>query len=448
VGFTILWVYLLAKAVLPKEGQALLAFGLASGFLLNSLHVMIYPQVFAFFTLLVVLYLRLERSVRKRPVGRIPLIILLLFIPYSHPASAVELVLLLLVIELADVLYQRISLRLPSPQISLTLPLIAAIVFFMWISSFVLFGQTVRSLIQNTLEPLQGYSVQALETSLGSTTAPLGIFLKMYGDSVACLVLALIGAVILAIKVFSGQSGLRNLWAFTAVWLIAGPLELFIFVGSGRQTVGRLANLNLMVFLSPLLAGFALYELLRRARKTIAVTASTVVLTVVWVVSVSSIYQSPWVLQPGWQITRQDVLGSEWFVKYKTEDALFSGMGYNYGLPFINVGFDAAYSRDDLTGSAWLLRSAAELVMPVGFGYDRFPTLGEALGFEQYFIVTESFRLASGHPQLSTRGLTIIPLFIPGFQPTHFEQLSEDPSANKLYSNGGMDIWHVQPVAR
>lgn len=446
----VVWMYLVGRATLPEHGQTLVAFALSSGFLLNSLHVMAYPHVLSLFFVLLVLYLRLDGSTRDRPAGKISLIIVLLFIPYSHPAPAVVIVFFLLALELSAVLRRRTSDLSPIRRVSITLPLISAITFFTWISSFALFGHKVRTLWENLSEPLAAPHVQTLENAVGgtSTASVLVAFLRMYGDTVICCILAGIGALIVVREMWNPRESTKNLGALTAVCLIAMPLELLIFAGSRSQTIGRVINLSSAIFLSPILAAYALYQILQHVRQGMATAMSGITLLAFWAIGAFGIYHSPWISQPSWQITRQDVRAIEWFLRNKDDDVSFSAMGYPHGVPYVTLGHHETTTRADLTEPVLQMLHDLEDVLPTGFGYGRWATLGEALEEDRYLLIARRFEIATADPHLRSEGLAVVPLFWRGFQPADFEELLQDPSVSKLYSNGEFDIWWVSAWPR
>jgi hypothetical protein len=444
--FAIMLTYLVGEASLPELGQRLLTFAFASAFLLNSLHVMLYSQVLSFFFVLLALYLRLNKAMSQRLAGKIALIIVLFVIPYSHPTPSLMTVFFLLVIELADDSYRRRKSGRPAiGQIPVNLPLISAITFFTWISSFVLFDVKVSTLWANLRDPFAAPHVEALENAIGeiSVGSAVSTFLKMYGDSVLCLLLAIVGALMVIKSMRSGKKELSNTWILTMVFLASVPVQLLIFTGAGSQTVGRLVNLNFAIFLSPILAAYALHQLLRWVGKATAIVVSSVLLLTVWVVGMLGLYHSPWILQPSWQITRMNAQGIQWFFQNKDNGVLFSAMGYPYGTQYTTYGYRAAFSREDYIESLRQMIYDIERVLPIGFGYDRFATLGESMNQDRYLMIAKRFQIAAADPTLSSQGLKVVPLFWRDIQLTDLARLEDDPSADKLYSNGELDVWYV-----
>lgn len=448
--FTVVLTYLIGKASLLERGARLLVLSLSPLFFLNSLHIMVYPQVLSFLLVLFLLYVRIEKNIYETFPGRMILVLVLFAIPYSHPSPALIVILLLLMIELADALYRRALGNQASKKMSANLAVIATITFFSWISSFVLFDVKVRTLWSNLRDPFAAPQVQNLGSaieglSLGDAAS---VLFKMYGDSIICLLLGAVGAVIVIQKVRLRQKGLHRIWMLTWVFLISIPVQLLVFAGARSQTVGRLLNLNFSVFLAPVLAAYALHEVLGRRlfaiRIVVAKVIATLILMAIWMTSILGLYQSPWILQPGWQVTRMDIQGTDWFLERKDHALAFTAMGYPHGTQYASsIGYSAAFTREDIIGSMRQHYYDIDQVLPQRFGYDRFVTLGESFHEDRYLIIGKRFLMATANPKLSSRGMRVIPLFWPGFQPEDFAQLDEDPSLGKLYSNGELDIWRV-----
>ena len=439
--FALLNMYLLARVVLPKKSHALFAFALFSGFLLNSLHVMVYPHTLAFFLVLLVLNIRLDDELFYRLEGRIAIILLLIAVPFSHPGPSTIVVFFLVIIELFDkFFYKGQWIKL----LSINLPLISIIIIFSWYSSFNEFNRIFPAMWDNLLDPFGSRHVEILATTIQNTLDAKGtifLFLKLYGDSFLCLVLAIWGiGMILRSKELNGKKYYRLL-ILVAVWIVAVFMETLVFISSRTQTIGRFVNLNYIIFLSPMFAGYALFEVLSRLPRIMAILLSSITLTSFWVIGILGIYQSPWVLQPNFQITTEDVKGTDWFFQNKRIEVLYSTMGYIPTLPYYSLGNIVAHSREDIRQSNSQMMKNYESVLPIGFGYNRFSTIGEALQESRYLILTKRFYLINSDP-LNFKWLTVDPrIFTPGFQSEDFEKLDNDPSVEKLYSNGEFDIF-------
>lgn len=446
-GFTIIWMYLLGKACLPERGHVLLAFILASGFLLNSQHSMLYPQMFPFLFVLSVLYLRLNKSLNRLPAAKIPLIISLLLIPFSHPEPSVMIIFFLVALEISTALFRWLTKESNHARLSLNLPLISLITFFTWIVSFVIFGQTIYFLFFSLTNPQGMTQIQKLEGLLSqtSTVSTIGLAVKMYGDSLFSLLFAILGTIFVVTRIISSKKITENLVALTAIWVIAAPLELMFFLGFGRITIGRLANLTFSIALSPLLAGYALHEIFKRTKKTIAVSFSTIILTIVWLIGLTGVYHSPWILQPSWQTTRMDVSGIKWFFENKETNILYTAVDSPFGLPYAipHILYDHAWlrSKEDFIDSFYDEVRLQKYAGPERFKYDINETLGDYLGAERYLMMTRRFQLLTEDPFLRTEGLMQSPLLFSDFRQSDLMKLNQDPSLTKLYSNGELDVW-------
>lgn len=77
--------------------------------------------------------------------------------------------------------------------------------------------------------------------------------------------------------------------------------------------------------------------------------------------------------------------------------------------------------------------------MPYRFGYTEHPTLGQWYANLTYLLVNKQDRLlyVEVFPEIAEFS------FLAG----NFEKLEQDPSGDKLYSNGGLDIYFIHARA-
>ncbi|HJX36992.1 MAG TPA: hypothetical protein VJ714_00200, partial [Anaerolineae bacterium] len=379
VFFTVLFMlfsYLLASSVMPKTGSALLAAATTPLFF-NYYHVCTYPQSLSVMALPLLFYLYFKGSGSASMAFRIAFVTLLLLFPYFHPAPAGVLVVSLLGAEIAKALWRRreqtssTTMENVADRISLEPTLIASVAFLTWISSHGIFYKT----IWNTLAWLRGEiegipRVAEVETLLQTTGLGIGdqfvLALKMYGDNLVYLSLSMAALVIVAKRFLERRAEVRNLSTLSMPFLISGPAWVLIFASTLSVTLGRLLGSNIMMWATPVFAAFALYELFGRWKKAgpVAVTA---ILLCSSVFGIFGVYHSPFILQTNWQITRQDVEGSRWFVARAR--------------PPFDRGFASLGVASTIPG---------RFPVPEHFGYREHRTLGESFPMDTYVVLTEA----------------------------------------------------------
>ena len=300
--------------------------------------------------------------------------------------------------------------------------LICSVAFLTWISSFEIFGTTIRRTLGWLMGEIQSIPhVDRLEQAL--TEQGLGIeqqvvlALKMYGDNLICLSLTAITLLIIARGFVRRRDEMRNLSILSMPFLVSGPVWVLIFATTLRVTVGRLLGSNAMMWAAPVLAAFALYEVFGKW-KTAGIPVVTTILLFTSVVAIFGVYHSPYILGPSWQVTRQDHQGTAWFWAHNPSPTT----GY-----FASLGVPAT-----LAGGVIQVQDH--------FGYPSQARLGQSYSRDVLLLLGERFRLSSMHPTLSQAMISPRSLARRGFTESDFMQVQRDPSVDKLYSNGELDV--------
>lgn len=431
VFFTVLFMlfsYLLASSVMPKRSQALLAAATTPLFF-NYYHVCTYPQCLSVMALPLLFYVYFRSSGSASMAFRIAFVTLLLLFPYFHPAPAGVLIVSLLAAEAAKAAWQ---VRRQTPlkhakgaadQVALEPTLIASVAFLTWISSHAIFHKT----IWNTLGWLRGEiegipRVAEVETLFQTTGLGIGdqfvLALKMYGDNLVYLSLSMVALVIVAKRFLGKRTEVKNLSILSMPFLISGPAWVLIFASTLSVTLGRLLGSNIMMWATPVFAAFALYELFGRWKRA-GLAAVAAILLSSSVVGIFGVYHSPYILQTNWQVTRQEVDGSGWFLKHAR---------LPFGGGFASLGF--------------VSMAPGRVAVPQHFGYSTHQMLGESFPLDTYLLLSEPFRQSSTGARLPRA--MINPSARLRVDEREFQQLARDRSVSKLYSNGELDVFLVR----
>jgi hypothetical protein len=439
VIFTLLFMlfsYLLAVSVFAQKSHALLVAACTALFF-NYYHVCAYPQTLSVMTLPLVFYLYFKGFGEGSAPFRVAFIVVLLLIPYFHPAPAAVLIACLLAAETVKAAWRVRRGRTPSPmsnledRISFGPTLICAVTFLTWISSFYIWRKTIYNALNWLVGEFQSIPrvaevEQLFETQGLGFQQQVALGLKLYGDNLIYLLLAS-GALLLIIwRYLRGDQRVRNLSILSAGFLVSGPVWVLIFATTLLVTLGRLLSANIMMWATPVLGAFALYTMFGRWKRA-GVLVVTSILLLASVIGLFGVYHSPWILQPSWQVTRYDVQGTGWFLDHTELEK--RDVYATLGIPRVAPG--------------GLLR------IPDHFGYSTQETLGQSLQADAFLLVGERFRVGSVHPVLSETMVTNPSLARRGFSQADFEQLAQDDSVSRVYANGELDIFFVtQEVER
>lgn len=430
VLFTVLLMllsYLLATVVVPKKGGALLAAATTALFF-NYYHVCVYPQALSIMTLPLVFYLYFKGFGGASVPFRAAFVIVLLLFAFFHPATAAVLIACLLAAEAAKAMW-RVRGNITSSaaatvpdRITLEPTFICSVAFLTWMSSFYILAITLRNLLRWLAGEMQSIprvaEVQQMFETLGiGVQQEVVLALKMYGDNLIYLCLSAIALLIIGYRFARRQIEFTNLSILSMAFLVSGPAWVLVFAGSLLITFGRLLGANIMMWATPVLASLALYEMFGRWKRVGFVVVTSLLLCAS-VVGVFGVYQSPYILQPSWQVTRQDVRGSDWFLAHTESENRRE---------FATLGIEPALASGRAT-------------LPEHFGYRQQQRLGQSWPMDVVVIMEKRSRLVAAHAVLSKTMISNWRVVRLGFEEGDFERLEADRSVGRLYSNGELDV--------
>lgn len=434
----VLSTYLLATAVLPHKGQQLLAALVTGGVMLGGgYNVFLMPNGWSILLMPLLFYCYFKRAIAPYTIL---FAILLVLYPFFHPLSALVVIISLGALELSRWLLPRIlkprATLASSPDIrpSPTPMLIELTIFLPWVLSFQQFHPSLRLMWQQITTGVGPEVIAGIETSLSKVNVHgmdfVTLLFKMYGVTIIFLILALIGIFFLWRQVRSGSIGRKeyDLACFASVLLVSG-----IFYGyylSGGPGSGALAGERLLFYVAaftPVFAAFALYELFKRLNFRRLAWGGIICLVILSsVLSIRSLYRSPYIIQPNLQITQMEMTGMIHLIKEKdTTIGCAHIMRFPYRFADGILGTIETNRRGDLSYN---------VVQPSDhLGYDEHSTLGEQYSQNRYAAITKFDRIL----------YTTVWHEVGRFNDADFERLEQDPTVDKLYSNGELDVYLI-----
>lgn len=432
------FMYLFASSILSHKGQLILATLAAATFQVPVAYFT--PDNLSTLFLPLALFTLVRSSIGAKSKAQYSLlfvIMLLLFAPF-HPVSAGVLLLITLTLWIPRRLlaFRSHFTGESSFRFNSTVTILMFVWITTWISSFYIWGSTIRNIHRVITEGGTIY----LEVLLGQIEyasrygySVVEQFFKAYGGTLLYVLLALISLPVLRKKLANkpGNMPLVSLYAPLGALAIAILLLYFLRLGFGP---GRLVKYGVM--LCTPFVGFILYELLVKARQYLPKLCLIAVITIITLTSVFGglyMYRSPYRLAPNDQTTYQRIEGTDWFLKHKDRDATTSGFGrfrpYRYAAFLLTPR--ERVERKDIP--YWV----EPPIMPAyHFGYDTHQTLGESYPEDAYLAITQLDKAI--YSEVYSKMASI------RFEPQDFERLNYDHSLDKLYSNGEFEIWWVR----
>ncbi|GAH58236.1 unnamed protein product, partial [marine sediment metagenome] len=256
-------------------------------------------------------------------------------------------------------------------------------IFIPWTLSFRKFYPNIRYLYASLLT---GQSLDKIG-SMKSVLDMIGInsldFLKLLitemGDNIIFLILSIVATFILFgsyknDKVLELYQNLIILISITFIIGLAYATYLFSII-PGLETIAASRLLNYLILLTPIFAGFSYNKFLMRKRNPIIASLSIFLIMTSSIISIFSLYYSPYVFKPNCMVTKMDIYGFQWSIN-KTEN-----IGYVHILHPVKrlanaiLGFEVA-------------RGYSSIKIQEHFNYTNYSTLGKSYQENKYLVIT------------------------------------------------------------
>lgn len=437
VPIFMLTAYLLATAVLPNEGQRLLAALIAGGTMAGISCFYLLPNTWSALVLPLFFYCYFKRD--RVPFSILTMAILVVY-PFFHPLSSIMIMLILATMELTRPVCARLLRRqgigVPAWMISgptVWPVLLEAAVFVPWVLTRKVFRANVR-IFWESLSSFPGSHHYASEAGnlAKANVHGLGILFlmfKLYGELLVFAALALIGAILLVRQLRRGvrDDGPYRLLLF-GMWV---PIALVFFAADfvGVAALKVLAADRMLIYIEVAcvtFAAFALWQIGTRLKSAGWVVAATCALLIpALLVNFFGHYYSPWVIRPSQHVTHNYAAGMTWYLATKDPAVPAMCVGtYPKWYSRATLGVMATYERADMPESP---------EVQTHFGYDNFTTMGEQYEGNIYVSIDRVDRIA----------YQTVWKHLGRWNDADFQRLEQDPTADRIYSNGGLDIIFV-----
>ncbi|MFC1898795.1 DUF6541 family protein [Chloroflexota bacterium] len=446
----VLFIYLLAKSVLPHKSQRILVI-LAAMASVTFLHdyrntLILVPNHLANFFLPLVFFLLIKKSATNTSGLRMQfsllILVTILFLPLFHPVPAFALLVMVLTIWFPAKIFNKFKrgastgITISSPRLDATISLLLIIWIITWISSFSVYESIISNLYILATEESQTHldllliNIQYAQLYGYNSVAQ---FIKVYGCQLIYLVLLLISIPVVLKRLNKEYSPLVSLY---------GPFGMFILLTGifyiSNVIGGPMRIFQYSIMLSTIFTGFTLYWIIEKAQHSYhliylpGLYSSLVLLLLILVFTggILRFYPSSYTLVPNAQITQTEIEGMKWCFDNKNNDIGISSI-------FIDAKrfADFLVTPEERKHLRYTPIETSETRAPWHFGYDENATIGDSYVGDNYLALNEMDRVIY---QEVFQGMAEF-----RFNPTNFEKLQQDTSVDKVYSNKGLDIWYI-----
>lgn len=445
----VLFMYILARAVLLHKGQAILVsiatatfVPFLSGWLINPnpnhLANLVFPL--ALFVLIMA-----RTATKSQAAFRILFLILVLLIPMFHPVVNFILVFVLLTIGLPQPLFAFSNSQLIKSNDNSFRDYIPSLMLliiwgFAWLSSFGLWEVVIRNIYEVATEGGETQLQQLLgsiEYAQGYGYSAVAQFFRIYGAKALFILLTILSIYMLR-RDNSPSLYLRRLGSMFNALAALVFISIFFYAIDAIFSPTRI--LPYIMVLCTVFTGFVLYKMLKNEwffhhRNYLVKLCPPVVVIIILVSAfthgILNCYSSTFQQLPANQLTRSETAGMSWFFNNRNTD-----MDISCILISPSRFADILLTREEKQAQGYL---SLPTLPPHHFGYDKSAVLGASYTKDSYMLLAKIDRdlYTEVWPDMAELR------YLPG----DFERLENDGSVDKLYSNGGIDIWYVQQLS-
>ncbi|MCL0058165.1 DUF1616 domain-containing protein [Dehalococcoidia bacterium] len=438
------FMYCFAKSILPRKGQVILA-TIASCILLHGWYLNFTPNHHSVLLLPMFLFILVKAFTTRKIEWSLLLIIMVFLLPPFHPVPVMAISIMLIALWMPKRVFTFIDKAKHASQrkgrslsiFNFTLLLILVVWAITWISEFGVWDATIRNIytviveggpthlerLVDKAELAEGYGISVIEH----------IFRRMWGTFVF-IILALICLPIL-------WKDMRTHKEYINLFSLYGPLAiigLFIALLYNLDVgFGPLRMLFFVVMICTIFVGFILYKMIDKIREIkkrsihkFALSPLIILMTALFIHGILIIYPSPYVVSASWHTTQTEVAGMDWTFHHRDLDLPITGISI---APHRFAHLLLTPEEQAEQRIPWYLPE--DIRVPHRFGYDNYTSLSASFKNDLYMAVLERCRSIY---------LDVLPeLAEIRWMPGDFERLEHDQGLNKIYTNGGFDLWKI-----
>jgi len=446
--------FVLAKTILSSKGAAIVTVIVAMITILgfSNGNVQFTPNILADLYLPFALFLFVKSSPSGTTLWKILFIVVVFMYPVFHPVTSFALLLIVATVTIANIFIAILKVRhLYSMRglFKFRLPIILFLLVWSitWFSSGTMWATTINNLriyfSGIGVSQLTVLTQLAQKANQYQYNVPLEI-IKIYGGLVIFAVISLATLFVILKKrlLETEQKNILSLYGPLAI------ITLFVIVFYlVNITFSPLRLIAYIALILSILTAFGLNKLLERANSTAEGTFRNYLLSglVIFVIaatfagSVLELYPSRYILQPNDQVTRTNLQGMGWFFNYRNQTEQLSVVSNIVPSRYADYLLSPQEDSEQTNLSPVILEEKEGIVMPYHFGYNEHDELGYWYSQQTYLLVDQADRVFFQEvlPEMQAARFT----------PEDFDKLDQDPSVEKIYSNGGLDIYVVTPTS-
>lgn len=448
IVFFILYVfffYILGKTVLGSTRGGILFSVFALPLVFSFAHYAYYPFLFALFLIPLVLFIlsKLNTITQNRSGYYVCIVGLSLFITYCHPLIAIIIFIMFSIFALFKIFYHGLTGIYKSNNVAMNIAFISFSTFSLWYIQHMSLMQTSERVFSSIFgdsnaDTILNYQMNVLSASDASPWLVAERFIKYYGPVSLYIFISLI------FVMYSVFNYYRNGKIHTQDTIYSIHFIAAIFIGA------LLVMENLVIFepiravsycliFSTILCGlffYRLYESRIENNKNRDISFGiTLIIGTVCILSILSLFPSPWIGAVNPAFTLAEKQGSDWTIKNNINTPVLTEEVTNIKyINYYNENIQNHYLQESIIYSREI---------PSHFGYNETWPLAKSLANLNegtLFMVTTDLMEMAPYAVPSDRRDRM-----KWFTDSDFNLLKQDPTVDFIYSNVGYNVWRIRP---
>jgi len=454
--FFMLSMFLLARTVFESNEKVIFVLIFASLLLFGNTNSLFSPYTQSLMLFPFVLYLFFKsRGSNHKVAFSIMLILLVSFVTFFHPLSAIILILIFLLIEFLRITHQwltrksqwlteKLSFSKSKFASSQNIILIAIIIFFSWGTYAYLLLKNVDRMFASLFgeypltSQLQSYSELLIYGQPTFITFVKTVLLT-YGQYILLIAISMF-AILYILKLRKSER-LHFYHIFSSAGFLFFLLASFVTFVS-LHVFGFTRMLFIAILFSILLTSFILDYLKKTynnasSYKKFKIGILCVLILSITIFSTLNLYQSPFTRVANQQVSKSELGGMETFLNYRNSSFSTLELGIsNYRF------FEAIYGKEAPKINVFYKKRVRSVGVPDHLGYNNNSFFGSAYKSNVYIVLST---LGENSYQELYHEKEFVGKW--RFSPDDFIKLNNDPSVNLIYQSGDLEIFFTNKVS-
>jgi len=450
--FYILSLYILGRTLLGTKTGGVFVSIFGFPLLFSYGHYSFYPFIFALFIIPLILYAHQKITQDPKQKNRlfICMTFLSFFIVFCHPMVTVFLVVIFSLFALYELLKRGVIRSWLSITVAVYIVVLVSVTFLFWIFQYMTLQYTVHSIVSAILgseshTSILEYQMDIVSSSKASIWLVADHFIKIYGPAFLYFSISLLCLLYLMYHYYRSRKIHEEDLLYSLQFCVAICIGIALL--SGYFVIFepiRAAGFGLIF--ATILCGLFFYRIwshpLSEKRQRVLITSTTVIITLVCMLSILALYDSPWVGAPNTALTFGEKSGNDWLLKYRNAEIPIVKeelSNYRYAKYYY---FETTKSENfpNLIGDerVW---SSYTMIIPSHFGYNINQTAGDSFAYlpenNVYMITTELMKVTQNAVMVERRNL------FKSFTDSDSNHLKYDPTVNSVYSGNKFVVWNI-----